>query len=507
MSLYAVLIACFSLWAQVDWAPDIGDEGFLWYGALKTFQGQVPILDFQAYFPGRYYFSAFIFRFLGSDLLALRIAAWLFQVLALLLIFRIARRVPASKASVIFLGILSVFWMTLPFRYFDSALVIAALFFAVRLLENPAAKRHFTAGVFAGLALFFGVNHGWYAFLILQGLVFVSAYKTGSKNFLKDELAFLGGLFTGCLPLLAMFFIPGFAPAFMDNLSVMLSRNNNPALPWPSFVSWHAVSEKFPLTHQRVLEFAHQNALSASFLLVPLFYAGSLVFVLRSPRDRWKSRALYAACAAVGTVYLHHILRRVNIVYLGEAIAPFLIGVWALSSEKSVKKAWRAVLVAALALMTFLGPGLLNNLWYRVFLPPGALQQVRIGPHLFWTETPNAREIETVRRFAGENVPKGETLFLAPLLPMYYCLLEKDSPVHQVYFTFPEPEAHQRRMVEELEEKKVRWAIVGDPVIDGLPHLRFSKTHALLWRYLNDKFEPYAVEGFPGGHLLWKKKL
>ena len=91
MSFYALLIACFSLYVQVDWSPELGDEGFLWYGALKTFQGQVPLRDFQSYFPGRYYFTAAFFNFLGPDLLAVRIAAWIFQVLALILAFRSSR--------------------------------------------------------------------------------------------------------------------------------------------------------------------------------------------------------------------------------------------------------------------------------------------------------------------------------------------------------------------------------------------------------------------------------
>ena len=226
---------------------DFADEGFLWYGALKTFQGQVPLRDFQSYFPGRYYFTAAFFNFLGPNLLAVRIAGWTFQALALILTFRIAKRASDSTANTLLLGVLTVLWMILPCRYFDSALVIAAVFFAVRLLENPTNRRHFTSGIFTGVALFFGINHGWYAFVIFQTLVVLNGIKTRSKNAVKNELTFLGGVFAGCLPLLLMaLFVPGFGTALTDYIALTLSRNNDVPLPWSSFATWSQVRCEIP---------------------------------------------------------------------------------------------------------------------------------------------------------------------------------------------------------------------------------------------------------------------
>jgi hypothetical protein len=73
--------ALFALQGRIDFSID--EEGFLWYGAVATAHGAVPLRDFYSYDPGRYYWAAAWSPLLGDGILGLRISTAAFASLGL----------------------------------------------------------------------------------------------------------------------------------------------------------------------------------------------------------------------------------------------------------------------------------------------------------------------------------------------------------------------------------------------------------------------------------------
>jgi len=74
VTLLSVALVILSLYLQCNIGLDLAEEGSLWYGAVQTASGQVPVRDFKYYDLGRYYWTAFWLRLLGNNLISLRIS-------------------------------------------------------------------------------------------------------------------------------------------------------------------------------------------------------------------------------------------------------------------------------------------------------------------------------------------------------------------------------------------------------------------------------------------------
>ena len=223
----------FSLW----------DEGYLWYGAQRVMLGEIPIRDFMAYDPGRYYWAAAIMSVLGSNgIMALRGAIAVFQAMGLFVgLWLVARQAKGRDFPYLLLATITfVIWMYPRHKLFDISLSIFLIYILSFLIENPTGRRYFLTGVVVGFVAVFGRNHGVYGALgSIISIVWLNMGRKAGSGLCKGLLLWSSGVALGFTPILLMaLLMPGFASAFWERIRFIfeIKATNLPLpVPWP----WH----------------------------------------------------------------------------------------------------------------------------------------------------------------------------------------------------------------------------------------------------------------------------
>jgi hypothetical protein len=486
LAISGVVVLLLFIW-QGNKGFSLWDEGFLWYGVQRVMLGEVPIRDFMAYDPGRYYWSAALLSIVGNNgIIALRATIAIFQALGLfvglLVIAQSARR--EGKGNTLFLllsAAILVVWMFPEHKLFDISLSIFLIGILTYLIRNPIPKRYFFTGICIGLVAVFGRNHGVYGALASLGVIgWLSIKSRTGTGFLKGAFLWGAGVAVGFLPIVLMaLFIPGFGTAFWESVRFLFEQKNSflpLPVPWPWKINFAALS-------------FHQ-ALRAEF--IGLFFVGILVFgafaILWVIRQRLKERPVPAALVAsafLAIPYANVAFSRAEINHLAQGSFPLLVGCLVLLSCAAPKVKWP--LVAGLCVVSFL-----------VMLPaqpgwecrsPGHCVSVEISGSNLMVDPGTAADIALLRRLAAQYAPNGQTFIAAPYWPGAYALLERKAPMWEIYPLFPRSAAFQEREIERMKAAKPGFAIIFDMPLDGRDSVRFRNSHPIIQKYIENNFE------------------
>lgn len=119
------------------------------------------------------------------------------------------------------------------------------------------------------------------------------------------------------------------------------------------------------------------------------------------------------------------------------------------------------------------------------------------GRDSFWLRAPWTAALDAMCAAVDAHSDRGEAVFFVPVLVALYPLCERAAAVYDVFCVYPAAETRQREMIAEIVAARVRLALVWNLDLDGRDDLRFSNTHPLVWRHLEDNFEVRAVTGLP----------
>ncbi len=496
----AIVAALFLLQGRLN--VNLADEGFLWYGVERTAHGAVPMRDFYAYDPGRYYFAAAFLRIFGPGVVVLRIANAVFQVLGLWCGLRIAARAVRSRLGLALAGVLLALWMYPRHKLYEPSLAMFAAWVGTRLLERPSLRRHAEAGAFVGLAAFFGKNHALYAgcaFAVLLALRWWKALPRGERwrGISRDLGALVGGGVVGALPLLAMLVaVPGFATAYVSVIRGFAAAgrtNLGLPFPWP----WRILSSPGPWPEKTLLVTA-----GIGLVLLPIVYLAPLVRGLRARGVELTAQAAPLAAALVGVAYLHHAFARTDAFHLAQAIHPGLL-VLALWVGAASARAMKVAVTVALAAFTFAGalPEMPFVQRWAASAPGDRYVETTVGVDRLSVPA------RTANLLAGASAAIARTpcgvLAVLPHLPGLYPALGRVSPLWDIYPIWPAAGERDRRMRGELEQGRVDCLLRDAYLSTGEDSFaaNYPETEALIRR----DYAPVPTPELPQKLRLWHR--
>jgi hypothetical protein len=477
-----IVLALF-LW-QGDLGFNLADEGFLWYGAQRVLQGEVPIRDFMAYDPGRYYWSAAWMALRGSDgIMTLREAAAVFQALGLFIGLALLVRY-SVKQNALFWGLAAItlaVWMFPRHKLFDISLSIALVGALSYLVAHPTGRGYFLTGIVVGLVAIFGRNHGLYGLAAGLGvLAYLAIKRESGPGLIRALAAWSGGMLVGYLPLLIIIaVVPGFGSAFWESIRFLFEvRTTNLPLPVP--FPW-----RVPFGQTTLIETVRGLLVGLFFLTIVAFGLAGLGWTIRR---RWQNQpvspALVASCFLT-LPYAHFAYSRADVSHLAQGIFPFLIACLGIFSGLTSNLKWPAVFLLC-------GTGLLVMLpWH-----PGWQSRLNrdwvvadVSGNRLKIEPGTANTLHLIKQLAREFSPGKQPFIAAPYWPGAYAALDRKSPMWDIYPLFPRSESFQKTEIERIKSARPGFAIVLDHPLDGQEERRFRHTHPLVNQYINNLFE------------------
>lgn len=480
--LTVVLVAgLFALEGRYD--MNMCDEGYLWYGVQRVMAGEVPLRDFMAYDPGRYYLSAGLMHLWGNDgILSLRVSALFVEALGLFaglwLVARAAAR--PSLAFLVVSALTLVAWMQCYWIVYNLTVSILLVCALAWLVARPSGARYFGVGVLVGLAAIIGRNHGVYGVAgSLCALVWLNARPGVGLAWIGNTLRWGAGVVVGYSPLLAMcLFVPGFFDAFVESIVMLLEMSGtNIPLPWPW--PWTVNFGALPLG------MAIRKVLVACFFMATAaFAAGSLLWLAR---QRLKHRPVPPAlvgAACLGLPYAHYAYSRADIIHLAHGVFPMLLGCLAVLAGREGKRKWLPALVLCVASAYVMAGE------YRFVYATRAKgwTDIEIGGDRLTVEADTAREVAMVRDLVARYVPPGKQFITMPMWPGAYSVLGQRSPVWEIYGLIPHSAAFERKHIARLEPDRIGLILIYDRALDGQESMRFRNTHPLTYRFILDHF-------------------
>lgn len=467
------------------------DEGYLWYGVQQVLRGEVPLRDFQAYDPGRYYWCAWLSPIFGTGIIGLRASVVSFSAFGLMAGLLVVRRFAPSRAWLLPAALMLVLTLFPRHKLFEPAIVMLAIWTTTRMIERPSLRRTFLAGVIVGLAAVFGRNHGIYLVIAYVVLFGICLKKRLDPHPWRSAASLTVGVLLGYAPVLGMLlWVPGYREALWDAILSVKTVGSNIVEPylWP----WSPapINEMENVNTHWIAPFG-LVALHIAYLLPVFFFPVALLKVLRFEASDFRRHAGLAAAVLIGIPYAYHYAVRSDVPHLFQAIHPVLLGILGLAAVGS-RRRLQLPLSLGLLLLGALLVALTEHPELKHSIDTGhAQERVDLEMHGDVLRVPErlGQDIELVRNAINLMIPEDEEIFILPTMPTYYPILGKRSPSWWIYLLWHNSKAEQLRIIEELKAANITKIITIARPFNRDPAFNLDQTNPALWKYILRNFK------------------
>jgi hypothetical protein len=476
------------------------DEGWLWYISQRTALGEVPLRDFFSYDPGRYYWSAALFKLTGSNGLYQQVLAdYLFAIMGLAAAYFAMIRAGLARswrvAILLLLGVVIGFPRHKIYEQALSLMCVGAIGFVFAAPQR--LRRWFLLGIAMALAAFFGRNSGIFfglATIIAFGLL---SLRREAPPIGRASGVLAGGLLIGYSPMFIMLVaVPGFAPAFFNSLLLTPKWAWSLKIPFPWHVHLHGLSGIGRL---------QARAVAWLCVAVPLTYAAVLWRAIRSRAQLSDLEWLSVAASTAGIGFLVHAFYTADFFHIAEGIVPFVIAAGALSAclwEMRVRR-WSAVVFLAAAFLIVCAWLPMEPLFQHSRAQANAfadVQQISIHDKSFEVPSQQAEIMNIVGAAFRECGLRDGGLLAAPYYPGLYAFLNTRAPSWDTYFLWPRSEQTQQDAIDALQRNRTALILLNPEMpLNGREGLELIHTNPMLVAYVKEHYQRSSLklpEGF-----------
>lgn len=497
----AVSITVFAL--QWRYGFNLGDEGWLWYISQRTALGEVPLRDFFSYDPGRYYWSAAVFKLLGRNgFFEQLLANYLFAIIGLAAAYFVMIRAGLARswrvAILLLLGIVIGFPRHKIYEQTLSLICVAAIAWVFAAPQK--LRRWLALGVVIGVAAFVGRNSGIFCAIAAVVAFLVLRVRRDGPTLLRALGAMAAGVVIGYSPMIFMVVaVPGFAGRFYQ--SVLLTPRWSWSLPVP--FPW-----RLHLRGLHGVDRLQARAVSWLCVAVPAMYAYLLGRAVRSKIELHPVEWLPVAASATGIGFLVHAFYTADFFHIAQGTVPFVVAAGALSCHlwRTSGRQWSLIvfvgsLFLALACWLPMEP-LVQHLRARRDSPGGEVG-INLGGRFFEVPAAQAGLMNTMAAAFRDCGPRDGGFMVAPYYPGLYAFLNTRAPLWDTYFLWPRSDQEQQGYIESLERAGTGLVLLNaEFAINGREGLELIHTNPKLVAYVTTRYQASDVK-LPGGFQLY----